>query len=1296
MDDSLHDFKSPKKVQSLLHVTERKTTLIKKPSNKKTKPIINKNHTTKSTRGNQRCNELTQPAIKSSFFKPKTENISEDSNKKIKAYVCPLCFKTIKDESSHTIHIKSCAASLKITTAQVLNAIELQEKQIAEREALGLPAVPPLQEKKKKTKLKDLDSNEDFNYKLGLALSKSLYETEESDEFQQLQLLGVEENSILLDTNEGGVTLQNFGFKTSKNIKPQAPTLRGRKKKLLEPTKLQTTSNEERNRLLTEKISEVLIDNDDFTQNCGTIKNELMVQNLVLKSHLLKSYQQKEKRLWNNAKLESCYEDFYVSDLAAFIIPVKDELGDINFDDNNKDYHLKDRLKMELSTDFESEEENLNIDTANSSNTQFVNSLTRDWKNILNKSSISDIIIFVKDGKHIWAHKLIFFVRCQNILLDTKENKNPNFSTVKEQLCWINFTYDSVLYFLEFLYCGIIEDYNIIVNNTNLLSEIRLLARKYKVKELFEYLKRDKTIHTDLKDDCANKEFLNIKANNNLKSPEINLCNSEQKVLKNEERKALVKESSNNLNSNSDIKNWENNCPNIPDKVEASPNTSVCNKITGTLENEVSEVFVETSSGNTIVEFDIKNDKNNLSVRVKDDQNDALSEHISISPDLFDDSMSILEENKNRISACMSEDNSKLIELANLIEEEAKNNENPSRFSFKFEKSTAIKETRLSSHSIETTTSSKDTENILESIKITSPLKTKIVNNDEKYLNTSEYIQLIQRCNADSDDEEAYERLYRCYKPNSSTKKKRRNPFKKRSELFDMSSGSSSQDNKSEKFVKKRSALSMLGVRPSTNGYPLNNVTYTRGSRSVSPFTGAELINVDSDNSEDEESQSTRLTSKRRRIIGEPETYHSNSEEPQSAGCLKYHEVIVSCSSSNSDSDLSEASTLNLPENISEAEEGQVVDKINSTNFLRELNEISMNPENRASQEVNNSNNVSTPNISCDDKQLDLGPIFIPSSPELLLEDYDFDKIIETEVFLENVSKHKKGKMKTLDKSISLGDLKTSEKRRSTLLHRDAFNCTQDISKCSRKIVDRSTKSYSTRHLGRKSKSEGNFFTNKINNKETEETDSDNDSSFDEQKSLNDIAYSKYMIHQNDTITVDYNLMSTPDLQKEMKKYGLKAHTRPRAVKLLTYIFEELYPFANYAFNTETEEKLYLLNTKSTQKANCRSATKKSLTKTNEKKSLNKRKMRTASNDNEADSSITDRMIVKEKFFQFLRENEDLHNNILRFNPINLSWLFNALKAEGLKCKRHDLIKFLDDQCITFVDTKKNKTKRHK
>lgn len=70
-------------------------------------------------------------------------NVEESSEQSAPETIkqCPICLKTV---SKYVSHMKSCAAKNKLNTQQLLSALNLHKKQLAERKELGLD-VPPVQ-----------------------------------------------------------------------------------------------------------------------------------------------------------------------------------------------------------------------------------------------------------------------------------------------------------------------------------------------------------------------------------------------------------------------------------------------------------------------------------------------------------------------------------------------------------------------------------------------------------------------------------------------------------------------------------------------------------------------------------------------------------------------------------------------------------------------------------------------------------------------------------------------------------------------------------------------------------------------------------------------------------------------------------------------------------------------------------------------------------------------------------------------------------------------------------------------
>ncbi|KAF3421283.1 hypothetical protein E2986_13431 [Frieseomelitta varia] len=184
------------------------------------------------------------------------------------------------------------------------------------------------------------------------------------------------------------------------------------------------------------------------------------------------------------------------------------------------------------------------------------------------------------------------------------------------------------------------------------------------------------------------------------------------------------------------------------------------------------------------------------------------------------------------------------------------------------------------------------------------------------------------------------------------------------------------------------------------------------------------------------------------------------------------------------------------------------------------------------------------------------------------------------------------------------------------------------------------------------------------------------------------------IIEDNVTPPPNYNSMKTSELQAELNKYGLKIQKRKRAVKLLTYIYNELHPTINIS-SKNIESELTVISSEDDEPP---------MKKRNSKKNdtdyaRNYEFQLTLSPINyitytivegkpfyeyEFISVIDNGSNIKDMFLKLLFIKTELYNQILAYEPICINSLHFMLKAEGLKCKMNVLMDFLDEQCITF------------
>jgi hypothetical protein len=275
---------------------------------------------------------------------------------------------------------------------------------------------------------------------------------------------------------------------------------------------------------------------------------------------------------------------------------------------------------------------------------RFLDIFVKSWENILNDSSASDIIVFVKNGKHIWTHKLVFYVRCANILLDVTSN-DTEFSTVKEKICWIDIDYDIALAFFEFIYCGVINRNSKILDIETSLSSIRSLARKYKVNDLFAYLRQREFASNivEAEDDLWNKTYGKCTENINKN------IESASNILK-------LNESSSNTALNHTLDDLIN---------------SQCQKVQDNINDNI-DIFENnrTSAEESYVSQD-ENVLTKSSNKIKSRNNTPTNFDFRASPDMFDDSPGVMKYSNTTTMSSKEHENSNIYMLLNLIKQDA-------------------------------------------------------------------------------------------------------------------------------------------------------------------------------------------------------------------------------------------------------------------------------------------------------------------------------------------------------------------------------------------------------------------------------------------------------------------------------------------------------------------------------------------------------------------------------------------------------------------------------------------------
>lgn len=100
-----------------------------------------------SVQSNQEKLPTSQSVFKATLPDQNTSNIINETKQ------CPVCLQMV-DAKKFIIHVKSCGTSHNLSSKVLIDAVDLQERQTAEREALGLPILAKTIDVKKKKKCK--------------------------------------------------------------------------------------------------------------------------------------------------------------------------------------------------------------------------------------------------------------------------------------------------------------------------------------------------------------------------------------------------------------------------------------------------------------------------------------------------------------------------------------------------------------------------------------------------------------------------------------------------------------------------------------------------------------------------------------------------------------------------------------------------------------------------------------------------------------------------------------------------------------------------------------------------------------------------------------------------------------------------------------------------------------------------------------------------------------------------------------------------------------------------------------
>uniref|UniRef100_A0A182NHH0 Structure-specific endonuclease subunit SLX4 n=1 Tax=Anopheles dirus TaxID=7168 RepID=A0A182NHH0_9DIPT len=202
---------------------------------------------------------------------------------------------------------------------------------------------------------------------------------------------------------------------------------------------------------------------------------------------------------------------------------------------------------------------------------------------------------------------------------------------------------------------------------------------------------------------------------------------------------------------------------------------------------------------------------------------------------------------------------------------------------------------------------------------------------------------------------------------------------------------------------------------------------------------------------------------------------------------------------------------------------------------------------------------------------------------------------------------------------------------------------------------------------------------------------------FEELKMVTEeITLAEYVIRTgNATETAPfYEDMSTPEIERELFKFGLKALKRSKAVRMLNHIFDEMHP---YVVVMERKHEHLPLKTNSCSEVESSKNSNEHVQSPSSLVVLERpQKCPFKLDDNFINHFLPSKPRKKVawcavplhiSFFNLVSENESLQRQILRYDPIDLEYIYGVLKDAGLRYETNDLIAYLDKHCITFRTT---------
>ena len=384
--------------------------------------------------------------LRSSVFE---ETVEEAVDEAVETSVCPVCGKL----GAGGAHVKTCGSRHGLTTSALIEAVRLTERQGKERKALGLPRAP-IQEKprvkvaktKRVKKAAKEDNGADPGTELAIALSISELQ-QQQDEVVVSKYFGAElKKEGKQAVAEGSRDKEGRMWLPQTSSSPQKRKKRGKGRGgHKETTVLQLRTEDERTRLLGEKVSDTLI--------------ETTAQSSRL-------------------PLGNCKDS--VSHSHFWLLPSKlNTLASQNLIARGLSRFLS------LSNNLE-EGETEQIAPPNPSYGPLA-TLSTAWLSLLKSGSGADTVFLCKGEAELRCHSLVLNTRSTKILSDAVLETSED-GKAKHMLILNDFEVAAVRLLLRFIYGGVLDCEA--VTSREVLAQVRKLGRMWNFPELVGWVEQ--------------------------------------------------------------------------------------------------------------------------------------------------------------------------------------------------------------------------------------------------------------------------------------------------------------------------------------------------------------------------------------------------------------------------------------------------------------------------------------------------------------------------------------------------------------------------------------------------------------------------------------------------------------------------------------------------------------------------------------------------------------------------------------------------------------------------------------